>query len=493
MGISNQDKNKHLLSRAGFGVSINDIPHLGKSNRKFVKEIMKAARGPLKNIAVKNPFVEDTLDSMKPENKGDMTDEAFKISNAAKGKAIRKQSDEDIKQLSIDWMHEMVYSDARLKEKMSLFWHGHFACRVNNSLYQEQLLKIIRTNALGNFGTLLKEVSKSPAMLIFLNGQQNKKKHPNENFGREVMELFTLGRGNYTEQDVKEIARAFTGWEYNRDGIFVFNEKTHDANNKTFLGQTGDFNGDDALSIILQQQQTAKFITEKIYRFFVNEQVDEVHVKWLSERFYKSNYDIGALMQDIFSSDWFYDDKNRGIQIKSPVAYIAGIRTFLPMTLRNEEVQILLERLLGQWLFNPPNVAGWAGERAWIDSSSLMLRLKIPSLIKNDETIDLKPKSNDDVQMGNMEKFEVGAKQKKKKPGARYQILASIDWTKLANELDAKDKNEILRKLKALLLQTPEESTIDTTILNSKAEEDVTQFTKRVTIEIMSTPEYQLC
>lgn len=490
MGITNQDKNKHLLSRAGFGVSINDIPRLDKNNRKLLKEIMKASLKPLKDIEIKNSFVRDTMDSMKPENRGTMTDEAFKISNAEKGKLIRKQSDADIKQLSIDWMNEMVYSDARLREKMSLFWHGHFACRVNNSLYQEALLKIIRTNALGNFGTLLNEVSKSQAMLIFLNGQQNKKKHPNENFGREVMELFTLGRGNYTEQDVKEIARAFTGWEYNKDGVFAFNEKNHDADSKTFLGQTGNFNGDDALSIILQQKQTTRFITQKIYRFYVNEQTDEAHVQWLSERFYKSNYDISALMQDIFSGDWFYEEKNRGIQIKSPVTYIAGIRTFLPMTLQNEEVQLLLERLLGQWLFNPPNVAGWAGEKAWIDSSSLMLRLKIPSLIKNDEAIDLKPKSNDDVQMGNAEKFETGAK--KKKPGSPYQILASVDWTRLTKTLDAKDKSEILKRLKTLLLQTPEDNTIDS-ILNNKTDEDLIQFTKRTTIEIMSTPEYQLC
>ncbi|KAA5532426.1 DUF1800 domain-containing protein [Taibaiella lutea] len=490
MSLSNRIKNQHLLSRAGFGVSIDDIPHLDKNNNKFLKEIIKASQDTIQPLEVQDPFVENTLKSMNPDERGDMSKEMFSEMNKPKGKAIRMQSGKDIQQLSIDWMHEMVYSKAILREKIALFWHGHFACNVNNSMYEEELLSIIRNNALGDFRILLKEVSKSSAMILFLNNQQNSKKHPNENFGREVMELFTLGRGNYTENDVKEIARAFTGWQVKTGAGFFFNEKIHDTGNKTFLGETGNFNGDDAIDIILKQKQTAVFISQRLYRFFVNENIDASAIQWLSDRFYKNDYNISLLMEDIFSSDWFYNESNIGIQIKSPVVYIGGIRRFLPMTLQNEEVQIVLERLLGQWLFNPPNVAGWAGEKAWIDSSSLMLRLKIPSLIKNDETLDLKPKTDDDVQMGQKEYLQIGPK--KKKSGG-YQILASVDWSKLLKAIGEKDKTAVLQKMKSLLIQTPDNKIDDAVIMGDKTDEDLIQFTRRITIELMSTPEYQLC
>ena len=178
----------------------------------------------------------------------------------------------------------MINSEAQLREKMSLFWHGHFACRVMNIYFQQQLLDIIRENALGNFGDLLHEVSKSPAMLSFLNNQQNKKQHPNENFAREVMELFTMGRGNYTEEDVKEGARAFTGWGFNLQGEFVYRPFQHDNGKKTFLGKTGNFDGDDIIDILLEQKQTAKFISQKIYKYFVNDTPDIEKIEWLAEQ-----------------------------------------------------------------------------------------------------------------------------------------------------------------------------------------------------------------
>src|SRR5690606_39260415 len=146
----------------------------------------------------------------------------------------------------------------------------------------------------------------------FLNNQQNRKQHPNENFGREVMELFTMGRGNYTEKDVKEGSRAFTGWTYNRDGEFIFRKRTHDEGVKTFLGKTGNFNGDDILHIILEQKATARHITGKLYRFFVSDTPDDDVVNKLADKFYQSNYDIGALMESIFKSHEFYRPENRG-------------------------------------------------------------------------------------------------------------------------------------------------------------------------------------
>jgi uncharacterized protein (DUF1800 family) len=410
--------------------------------------------------------------------------------NAEQRRIINKQSNEDIRQLSLQWLNLMAGTEGRLREKMSLFWHGHFACRVNNSLYQQQLLHMIRTHALGSFATLLREVSKSAAMLAFLNNQQNRKKKPNENFAREVMELFTIGRGHYTETDVKEAARAFTGWQYEKDGSFVFMEKVHDDGVKKVLGREGNLSGDDVLDILLANPQTARFITQKIYRYFVNNIPDPQHITWLSDRFYKNQYDIGQLMEDIFTSDWFYDEKNIGVQIKSPVEYLTGIRALLPMQLKNEEVQILLQRILGQWLFNPPNVAGWPGDKAWIDSSSLMLRLRIPELIQYDEALNVKPKGNDDVEMGSKEMLDTG-QGKKKKAGSGYKILAQINWDMLYKDFkkQGKDGNAALE---SILLQVPLSAASEAVVTGrSKNDLPLEQF-KALTIALMGTPEYQL-
>ncbi len=243
-------------------------------------------------------------------------------------------------------------------------------------------------------------VSKSPSMLQFLNNQQNRKKKPNENFAREVMELFTMGRGNYTENDVKEAARAFTGWGFNLSGEFEFRKNQHDTDSKTVLGKTGNFDGDDVLNILLEQKQTAKYITKKIYKYFVNEKVDDEKVEWLSNRFYQNGYDIKKLMEDIFTADWFYEEKNIGTKIKSPIELLAGIRRLLPMEMENDQAQLLFQKTLGQILFYPPNVAGWPGGKNWIDSSSLMLRLRIPQILTANDVMDIQPKSDDDVQDG---------------------------------------------------------------------------------------------
>ena len=197
------------------------------------------------------------------------------------------------------------------------------------------------------------------------------------------MELFTMGRGNYSENDIKEAARAFTGWGFDVHGEFIKRPFQHDSGNKKFLGKTGNFNGDDVINILLEQKQTARFITEKIYRFFVNEETDSNKVDMLADGFYQSGYSIHILLENIFSSDWFYDKKNVGNKIKSPIELLVGIRRLLPMEFENEEAQLLIQRVLGQLLFYPPNVAGWPGGKNWIDSSSLMFRLNIPYVLAN--------------------------------------------------------------------------------------------------------------
>jgi uncharacterized protein (DUF1800 family) len=394
-------------------------------------------------------------------------------------KNLRKQSREDIKNLNIHWINEMATSGAQLREKMAFFWHGHFACRNLNIYYQQLLLHSIRTNALGNFGDLLREVSKSAAMINFLNNNQNRKDHPNENFAREVMELFTMGRGNYTEKDIKEAARAFTGWGATINGEFVFRRGQHDSGQKTFMGKTGDFTGDDILDILLEQPATAIFITRKVYRFFINEDVDEQKVTWLAKRFFESGYIIRQLLQDIFTSSWFFDQENMGNRIKSPVELWVGMRRQLPIDMQDETVQLVFQRLLGQILFYPPNVAGWPGGKAWIDSSSLLLRMRLPQLIANNEGIVLRPKQDDDEQMG-------------RAAAHGRNFSAAIDWENYCGFFAAIKKEDLLPALSQFVLQTT--SLPDKSILNKHSNISARQlYISSLTINLMSCPEYQLC
>ena len=486
--VSNRIKNQHLSWRAGFGPMAGELQMLAKTSPLLYAEaLFKASGRPLQYIDVASNAVKGLLMGV---------DEIVKQNNqlsSEEKKKFREQSRQDIKSLNLAWLNEMVNSEQQLREKMSLFWHGHFASRNLNILYQQQLLDVIRQNALGNFGDLLAGVSKSAAIINFLNNNQNRKGHPNENFAREVMELFTLGRGNYTEEDVREASRAFTGWGANISGEFVFRKQHHDFGQKSFLQKTGRFTGDDILNILLQQKQTAHLITRKIYKYFVNEIVDPEKVNWLSEKLYQENYNILSLMKTIFTSDWFYEEKNIGSKIKSPIELIVGIQRILPMKFDNDGVQLLLQRLLGQLLFYPPNVAGWPGGKNWIDSSSLMLRLKIPQMIYSSGEVDMKPKDDDDQAMGSMAgRMNNRGYEKTRTNGNANLVMSSVDWNLYLQRFRKVEREKLFSEISSLLLQTPgrvNEHLIKQFVDHSSRE----TFTKTATIHLMSTPEYQLC
>ena len=482
MDLSNQRKNQHLFWRAGFGPMAEELNALASHSQKsFTEALWKASSRPVAYLDV----ADNALKGLAM-GAGDAASMQRKELSAEEKKQFRKQSQQDIKSLNLAWLNVMVNSDAQLREKMALFWHGHFASRNLNIFYQQLLLDTIRKGALGNFGDLLKEVSKSAAMINFLNNNQNKKDHPNENFAREVMELFTMGRGNYTEEDVKEAARAFTGWGASLNGEFIFRQGQHDDGQKTLLGKTGRFDGDDVLNLLLEQKQTAFYITRKLYRYLVNEQVDEARVQGLADRWYQSNYDISSLLQDIFQSDWWYDPRNIGSRIKSPVDLLAGIRRLLPMKIENEEVQISLQRLLGQLLFYPPNVAGWPGGANWIDSSTLMFRLRIPELIYASGEFHWKPKDDDDQMMG-MHEPDPGHP---RSPG--QVIRAEIDWAPYLKRFEQVPAEQLFATISGIVLQTS--SGAGEELVRKYANGDNREeFIKAATIRLMSTPEYQLC
>jgi len=459
MILSSLTNNKHLLWRAGFGAGINQLEDLHKKDIKsLIHDLFKEETFVYINY--------DTPDIV--ENADYMNDKA----PAEKKKEMQRISREQNEELNLNFLDKMVNSKEQMREKMAFFWHGHFASRVVNPKFNRQILNIIRKNALGNFKDLLFEVSQAPAMLSFLNNQQNKKDHPNENFAREVMELFTMGRGNYTEKDIREGARAFTGWGFDKEGNFVEREKLHDEGSKTFLGKTGNFTGTDALNIILEQKATSKFITTKIYKFFVNENVDEAIINKLSDSFYQSNYDIKKLMTDIFSSSWFYDKKNIGNRIKSPIELMAGMMRTLPMNIQNPENLIVYQKLLGQMLLYPPNVAGWPNGKSWIDSSTLMLRLQIPQIWSGLRPLDYRPKEDDDLDMGLKNNTNTLAKSFK-------NPNITIDWARVEKIFNGKNVEDYL-------IQNSKSLDIDS--VKSFSDNSV----KMNVINLMSTPEYQL-
>lgn len=398
-------------------------------------------------------------------------------------KQIRQGSRDNLQNLNLLWLEEMTHSKAQLREKMALFWHGHFASRNINILYQQQLLDIIRKNALGDFRTLLFEVSKSAAMLAFLNNQQNKKEHPNENFAREVMELFTLGRGNYTETDIKEAARAFTGWNFKLDGSFVIRRLDHDTGEKTVLGKTGHLDGDDVLNMLLEKRQTAYFIAGKLYKFLVNEtDIPQKRVQWLGDRFFDSGFQITRLLEDIATSDWFFDEENIGTKIKSPIELWTGIRRMLPMELSSPEVQLVVQKALGQVLFFPPNVAGWPGGRNWIDNSSLMLRLRIPQLLYANQDFDINTKPDDDQMMGEAAR------------GQFRKFAADINWQPVLALFPPKTRDtDLTEQIAAMLWQVPLKTlprdVLEKNVDRSSREAQI----KTSVVQLMATPEYQLC
>lgn len=479
--VSEKLQLQHLAWRAGFGEPLPVITKwMDKRRKEIVNKILIGKK--------------DTLDAVAVISGSELPDyQKVKDMNEEQRKQMRQMNRQGVKDLNIAWTHAMINSEHPLREKMSLFWHGHFACRTQNVLYNQQLLQVIRENALGNFGELLSAVSKTPAILSFLNNQQNRKQHPNENFAREVMELFTMGRGNYTEKDIKEAARAFTGWGFDGSGQFVFRERIHDDGEKEVLGKRGNFNGDDMLKILLDNKQTAHYITAKVYRFFVNETtVDDAKVTMLADKFYHSGYDIKSLMREIFMADWFYNEQHIGNRIKSPVELLVGLRRSIPMQFEKEEVMLLFQGILGQQLFYPPNVAGWPGGRSWIDSSSLMFRLRMPQVILYSQELRTQPKDiTPEMGEGQNYKMTLELNDSLRKLYAR-RVNATINWDAYVQEYKDIPRERLADEIAGALLV--KNSGASKPLLDKYADSSTREnYIKTVTIDVMSTPEYQLC
>ncbi|GAB3891574.1 DUF1800 domain-containing protein [Spirosoma agri] len=479
--LSRQQQTRYLFTRAGFGATPAELDEAArKSIRKVVRQLMKDSES-FTELRVVEPDENVTKKALKGLVKDGQLDRDML-------KERIRMNAEKIRDLNLQWLDRMASGQGVVREKMALFWHGHFACRTmgQNPLFMQQYANTIRKHALGRFGDLLMAVSKEPAMLQFLNNQQNRKNAPNENFARELMELFTLGRGHYSEYDIKEAARAFTGWQFTSDGQFVFRERVHDEGDKTVFGKTGAFNGDDVIAMLLENKQTATFITTKIYRYFVtdspaNDAESTTRIEQLAEQFYKSGYDIAGLMESLFSTDWFYDPKNVGSHIKSPVELLAGMRHTLNLTFQQPQTQIFVQRTLGQILFYPPNVAGWPGGKNWIDSSSLLFRMQLPSYVLNDAEVTVRPKEDGDINTQLLAR----------KGGQRFQV--TINWDGFETIFAKTPDNDLPDAIAAALLPFPLKAE-QKKLIETQTAHDLTRSRRihALTAALMSLPEYQL-
>ena len=364
------DEARQLLNRTSFAANVDDINSFAKLTRAQAVDQLLAWTASNK-VATPAPAWINDFES--PRRLRGLSEEQKKLAQRAqfeKGAELRGW-----------WMTEMLTTPSPLTEKMVLFWHNHFVSSLQKVrspvlMYRQQLL--LRKHALGYFGDLLHDVSKDPAMVVYLDNASNRKAQPNENFAREVMELFTLGEGNYSERDIKEAARAFTGWSIDLDtGEFVSRALIHDEGVKTVLGASGNFDGDAVLDILLAQPPTAEFIVAKLWREFVSPVPDVAEVKRVARMFRDNRYNIKVALRALLTSDAFYAPQNRAALIKSPVELIVG--TLRQFRFETGEVIpfVLVSRQLGQDLFAPPNVKGWPGGEAWINSATLLQRKQI--------------------------------------------------------------------------------------------------------------------
>ena len=351
----------HLMRRAGFGATRGELEaRLAKGYEATVEELLQPGDdAELEKDLVDRYYIE--IDDMRQ-------------ATAASGW----------------WLYRMINSGSPLRERMTLFWHGLFATayeKIMNGRATAAQIEMFRRQCLGDFRTMLLELSHDPAMILWLDNDTNHKDAPNENYGRELLELFSMGVGNYTEDDVKACTRAFTGWtivnfiaRYPWGAFpleFEYRPEDHDDDEKEFLGHTGRFGGEDIIDIIVQQPATARFLAGKLYNFFVSDDPPtEEAIQTLSDAYSQSNYDIRSVMRILFNSEFF--KQARFAKVKSPAELVAGVLRLVEdyREVKPGLMELAMEaKYIGQELLNPPTVEGWHTGKEWIDSGSLVGRV----------------------------------------------------------------------------------------------------------------------
>ena len=383
------DDARHLLARSGFTPPESDVRVFASLTREeAVNRILSSSTAAPLRIAAPE-WVNDTVE--RPARLRTLSEEerrAFQQREALRNFELKTW-----------WMTQILQTPAPLAERMTLFWHNHFVSSVQKVkspqlMYRQNVL--LRQHALGNFGDLLHAAAKDPAMIIYLDSATNRKGQPNENFAREVMELFTLGEGHYSERDIKEAARAFTGWgvDMEDNAAFKFRPGQHDAETKTVLGRSGNFDGDAVLDILLAQPAAAEFVIKKMWQEFVSPDVaaaaNKAEITRIANAFRASRYDIKTALRSILTSPRFYAPEHRAALVKSPVELVAGTVRQFGISYADPLPFAMIAAGLGQNLFAPPNVRGWPGGEAWINSTTLLARKQfVERMFRVDEMRDV--------------------------------------------------------------------------------------------------------
>ena len=364
----------HLLRRAGFGANRNEL-------EEYLAMGYDAAVEALLN----------------PSDPGNMPDDLIRRYH------VEQSELRDLAGSAAYWMYRMISTSCPMEEKTALFWHGLFAtgyAKLNQARSLLNQVEMFRRSGLGSFEELLVELSKDPAMIVWLDNNENHGTAINENYGRELLELFSMGIGNYSEDDIKGCARAFTGWtlgnaEYmsiraSKDSIwpygriawhFDYREEDHDDGEKTFLGETGNFNGEDIIAIIVKQESTARFVATRLFQFFAADVITEAGEKTIEEMmatYFSSGYEIRDMLRTLFHSDYFKSEEARFARVKGPVEMVVGA---IRMAGNYQNPALGIEKVsntmlyMGQGLLQPPTVEGWHEGSEWIDSGALVERV----------------------------------------------------------------------------------------------------------------------
>jgi uncharacterized protein (DUF1800 family) len=381
------EETAHLLQRAGFGAAPKTIMEWHALGREAAVSRLLEPADDAGLAARPEWFAPETYKalaiSVRDERISLMASETTEAQQKIRQRQLRKamQDRQQSAEAAGWWLERLFASKAPLAEKMTLFWHGHFATsleKVKDPYLMLQQNELFRRHALGNIRELTKSVARDPAMMIYLDTDQSVQTKPNENFAREVMELFTLGEGHYSEQDIKESARAFTGLKINRLlGRSFFHEPSWDRGEKEFLGTKGPFRSDDIVDIIFRQPWCAPFLAGKLCAFFVSDTPSDPLVTAVSQELQRHDFAIAPVLKTVFLSGEFYRPIHRRAQIKSPVQFLVQTRHALGLDSLPRPLQLGILQQLGQVLFRPPNVAGWDGGRAWINTNTLLARYNI--------------------------------------------------------------------------------------------------------------------
>ncbi|PCJ18053.1 MAG: hypothetical protein COB02_06040 [Candidatus Cloacimonadota bacterium] len=366
---------RHLLSLTSVGFNTNEI-----------KEILPLS----KNKAIN--FIFNLSSDNSPSNTPDYlqklpTFQEFRKLPKKEKQKLRKSQRKLGVQLQADWYTHLSESKSQLREKMIIFWHNHFVSslqKVKNPVLMLKQHNLFRKHALGSFKSFLKDIVLDPAMIHYLDTQSNHKKKPNENFARELLELFTLGIGNYTENDIKEIAKSFTGYKANRfNGELSINYRLHDHSHKTIFKKTRRFMAEDIVELLFEQDSLTPFIVKKVSKEFIFKNLSNQKITELSKNFIESSYDISLLIKSILQLDEFWAKENQGIFIKSPVELMIGVVRYFDIKIKDPKIYVKLGRQMNQVLLNPPNVKGWIGGNHWINSHTFIVRKNISNRLSN--------------------------------------------------------------------------------------------------------------